>query len=187
MITLEKLKQEGISPLAYLAYVFERSEIQASYAKASPKEHLPVDQLLLVGGQDTQGQDLVVKLLFAEDVAAYASREAGLQWSGSAGSTLQFWILNPSKIAPERMAEVEHLAGLVNRVTALGAFGVQRKDGLSLNYKLIGETQLFDPKLVIRVVHNLCGTYRYFQTYFEDCLSGKRPFAEIAKEVEALT
>jgi hypothetical protein len=184
MVSLEKLKQEGLSPLAYLGYVLDKAGIQASFTPADIQAQRLADQLFVVGGQDKKGDDLILKLLYSEEIATALLKQSGQSLKTNAGSILQFLFLYPHPIDPRLIPDLQHLCIILNRQTPLGYFGANPGDGLFLNYKHIGETAMIEPGLAIRIITTLTGTYTYFQKPLEACLKGEKPLKLILKDLE---
>ncbi len=181
MVSLKALEKEGLSPLAYFGYVFDQAEIEASFVPADGT--IPVDQLLVRSGQDIHGDDLIIKILFAEDVAQSLAQKTKQTITPAPGSTLQFLLLNPLKLERSQIPDLQHLSGVLNRLSLLGYFGAHVQDGWSLSYQLMGHTRLFEPSLLVRVLNGLSGNYRYFQPYFDACLKQAKSLDAILQEV----
>ena len=177
------MTNQTITPLSYLGWALQENGFQVVYA--APDAELGYEQLLVIWGQDKKGRDLILKLVFAEDIASFFSQKAGKTLSQDYGYILQFLLVLPLELnQPVLKPELAHLLGVLNRVSPLGSFGFNQAEGVFLKYSLVLPSKEMNLKLIADILETLGLTAKKYISYLDAYFSGKYQVDSILQSIE---
>lgn len=171
------------SELARLCQYLRAHNFKLAHLPASPLQQRAVEELLVIAGQDQSGQNIMLKIYFAEDLSQVQALQKGQNHEPDWGSLLVFKAPLPGKVYTEQVLDLSHLVGVINRSMPLGAFVASREKGLCFQYQLIGPNQHFEAALLEYVLQQIFDILEQFEPFFQAYLNKIQPLSELLNEL----
>ena len=139
------------STLAYLHWVLDNLGYDTDRIFHGEITEQPYEQLLLSVAKNAKGEDLILRLISAEDVFNSISPSPAPE---GVTDTFQFVVNMPLKISGDQVEQVTHLAGALNRFVPFGAFAFNEAEGLCFRYSLITLQGQVPAELIVETIES---------------------------------
>lgn len=137
--------QYAVNTLKKYGTVFGLVNIETLYKPVD--DNHAVEQLLCSLGQDYKNRDLVLQLMYTEDVI----QAMGIEIDPEESSTLQFSSLLPLQASEETLSHVHELLAMLNRLLPIGGFGVDAENKIYFRYNLLNPDRVFHQAVLLEV------------------------------------
>ncbi|PKL75636.1 MAG: hypothetical protein CVV27_14360 [Candidatus Melainabacteria bacterium HGW-Melainabacteria-1] len=175
--------QDDVTTLAYLGWVLQNAGFETHLIAANELANQAFEQLLVHYGTDAQGRELVIRLLFMEELVQSYQQESGQSLPASYGTHLQFLINFATPGLDGRQPDLDRLLATLNRLSPLGLFGTHQQDGLFYRYTLVLNRKEPDPRLIAEIIESTGFIAERFMPAF-DRLGAGEPVQNILASLE---
>lgn len=135
------------TPLSKISKILQDDDFATFMPEVS--EENPIEQLYVSLGQDSQKRDLILQMLFINDLAS----KMGMEEEPEDAVLLQCFLAFPVVCKQEHIGEIAKLMVTLNRIIPIGALGTSLKEGtLYYQYVLALETREAPAKVILEVI-----------------------------------
>jgi hypothetical protein len=166
------------SPIRSLAKVLDEADF-ATFVAAADQEN-PIDQLFVAIGQDSQSRDIVMSMVYINDL----SKSMEVQEDEDDAILLQYFVAFPFVAAPQCIGQASSLVLSLNRLLPIGAFGLNVKDGsLYCQYVLALDERQVSEKITLETTSMLSMFCLQFTQQLEAVASGQKTYLQVLGEL----
>lgn len=165
--------EDEVTTLAYLGWVLQNAGFETKLIVPGEKTDQAYEQLWVHYGSDAKGRDLVVQLLFMEEMVQGYQQESAQSVNSSYGQHLQFLMTLPVTDLSERLADLDQLLATLNRLSPLGLFGYHPQEGVFYRHTQVINRKEPDPRLIAEIIESVGFVVERFLPAFDSLLAGE--------------
>lgn len=174
-----------ITPLTLIELDLHQVGFDTQYVSATENPATPYEQLYVLLEELGGERLLMAHLVFTNDIVKATAQQANLSPPKMQASMLQITVPLPLKKDKEKLADMAHLVGGLNRFVISGNFGANEAEGFYFRQTLMDVAMdQVDTYLVVVTLETMLATIKRFLPDLAALAFDKAPLATILTKVK---